>query len=200
MNERAKIYSYEKVVPEEVLKKLRIKKQLEQAGMSAEDIEWALKNLEAKIITEDEALTPSNVIKFRQRRPVAIHEGLGHGAVARKLGWTVILESVSPSGNTLGVTITYPDVSKPPERLFYEAMMISAGGEMAEDAAGIHDHSGCGYDRAKQQRYAEIYARYWGNGQSPDQILTQARSEARSLVDGPSTSNLQYATSLVRVS
>ncbi len=200
MNERSESRSSEKVVPPEVLKRLRVRRQLEEAGMSQEDIEWAVVNLETKVITEEEASTPSNVIMFRQRLPVAIHERSGHGAVARKLGWTVILESTAPSGNVLGLTITYPDVTKPPAQLFYEAMMISAGGEMAEDAAGIHDHSGCGYDRAKQQRYAQIYARYWGNGNSPDQILTQARSDSRSLVDGPSTPNLQYAASLVRSS
>lgn len=133
-----------------------------------------------------------------ERLPVAFHEE-GHAVVAGSLGWSVLLRTVIPEGNALGLTKVSPNLAKSKENLILDAIAISVGGEMAEEMCGVEDHSGCGSDRFKQRILAAFYIRLTGSIRTVGEVVSEQQSRARSILSSiGSTMHGERSFSLLR--
>lgn len=143
---------------------------------------WAFKRHELGILSDSELQRTADLKIWQEREPVAIHEE-GHVAVARYFRWSLILKSVIPDGNTLGVTKTTPNPSTPESDVVLQAISVSAAGEVAEESFGL-SHDGCGFDRGRQRWLGALYKRLTGTLQSVESIVDHQRSKARSIIGG----------------
>lgn len=153
--------------------------------------EWVERKHKDGLLSDDDLLKlPETLVLYHRRFPVGIHE-IGHYLMAKIYGWFTKLVTVIPNGNSAGSTEATPSPTMDQTEVRKEAIGVSAGGEMAEDIAGIDDHSGCGYDRSKQRMLAS------GGLNS---FLSEQRSKARSYLGSIGLGRIEEeAMHLVRV-
>lgn len=146
----------------------RISDRLSEANVGKKAVELGVELFSRKILNQEEAQNPAQVITVAEREHTSEHE-VAHAFVAAWFGWRVLGKKAR---STWGVTLTAPGWFKSTQSLILEAIAISAAGEMATGPEG------CGYDRDKQRYLARLFCYFFDRSASEDQIIGEQRSLA----------------------
>lgn len=150
--------------------------RIQQSSMSPENKEFALNGYRHDAFNEEEALDEDFLNASRPLYETSFHEG-GHSIMVAHFGQTFLGANNIQEGHTLGVTKYI--LHGPNEVSIPQSIAIGAGGEIAEEVLGKHDHRGAGHDRFVGRVMADQYHRYisgFGN------IYSEMRSRTRSVL------------------
>lgn len=179
------------ITPEQYFKEL---------GASERSSRWALintPNSNAEFIRMF-AQTKEHLEANFFRKNVAVHE-LGHAHVVRMLGHEVSEISIIPNGNVLGFTRFRLRALRDLVQYITHRIACAAGSRIAEEKAGIHDHSGCCGDDATIKHLASEGERITRGAISSGWLESEGRKLASSaMASYPSISLEKDAHSLLK--